>query len=91
MFFNPSVPSIDLYPTTISKVNTLLQLVLMGCTLAFPVFIPADLSSQKEMGQMILTGLHFIVSLTTISSGISYLIRNDTIKFIRFKRKHKRI
>ncbi|CAG8520896.1 8382_t:CDS:2, partial [Scutellospora calospora] len=37
-YFDMSIPSAEIRPTLISKVNTTLQLVLMGTTLASPVF-----------------------------------------------------
>ncbi|CAG8669022.1 14198_t:CDS:2, partial [Dentiscutata heterogama] len=37
-YFDISIPSAEVRPTLISKVNTALQLVLMGTTLASPVF-----------------------------------------------------
>ncbi|CAG8769365.1 1316_t:CDS:2, partial [Funneliformis caledonium] len=37
-YFDMSIPSAEVRPTLISKINTALQLTLMGVTLASPVF-----------------------------------------------------
>ncbi|CAD6575355.1 MAG: hypothetical protein TREMPRED_001362, partial [Tremellales sp. Tagirdzhanova-0007] len=36
-YFDPSIPSAEVKPTQISKVNTLLQLLLMGLTTVSPL------------------------------------------------------
>ncbi|KAK1925489.1 CDP-alcohol phosphatidyltransferase-domain-containing protein [Papiliotrema laurentii] len=64
-FFNPSIPSAEVKPTQISKINTALQLVLMGVTtvsplITYPIGVPLEY-------------LQWVVAGTTIWSGLSYV------------------
>lgn len=49
-YWDFSLPSAEVRPTTISKYNTFLQLALIGLTTAAPI-IPYDLSSQLTIMQ----------------------------------------
>lgn len=49
-YWDFSLPSAEVTPTTISKYNTALQLALVGLTAAAPV-LPVDLSSPLSMLQ----------------------------------------
>ncbi|KAI9638209.1 CDP-alcohol phosphatidyltransferase-domain-containing protein, partial [Dioszegia hungarica] len=64
-YFDPSLPSAEVKPTQISKVNTALQLVLMGVTTISPL-IPFPIASG-------LSALQWTVAGTTIWSGLSYI------------------
>ncbi|WWD17667.1 hypothetical protein CI109_102108 [Kwoniella shandongensis] len=64
-YFDPSMPSAEVKPTQISKINTLLQLILMGVTTVSPLLsfsIAAPLQA-----------LQWTVAGTTIWSGFSYV------------------
>ncbi|BGP07630.1 hypothetical protein JCM10049v2_003470 [Rhodotorula toruloides] len=63
-YWDFSIPSASVHPTTISKYNTFLQLVLVGASTVAPL-VPWDVS-------MPLTALQWIVAGTTIWSGLSY-------------------
>ncbi len=52
-FWNFSLPSAEVHPTTISKVNTALQLGLIGATVGMPLVDPA----QVAWAPAALTGL----------------------------------
>jgi len=68
-YWDFSLPSAEVRPTGISKVNTFLQLGLIGATmtgLAFP-------SLMGEMGRSALEASWWIVGGTTVWSGASYL------------------
>ncbi|OXC67995.1 hypothetical protein AYX13_03448 [Cryptococcus neoformans] len=66
-YFDFSIPSAQVTPTKISKINTLLQLILMGVTTISPLLsIPLTLPLQA---------LQWTVAGTTIWSGLSYIGR----------------
>jgi len=65
-YFDFKLPSAELRPSFLSKVNTALQLALMGASVAAPVFGFVD--------HIALQGLWYIVGGTTFSSGVSYII-----------------
>jgi cardiolipin synthase len=63
-YFSPATPSAEVKPTQISKINTALQLALMGVTTVSPLL--PDIS-------LFLLGLQWTVAGTTVWSGLSYL------------------
>ncbi|KAJ4022215.1 hypothetical protein NW752_000582 [Fusarium irregulare] len=73
-YWDFSLPSAEVRPTTISKYNTFLQLALVGVTTAAPI-ITADLTSA-------LTIMQYVVSATTIWSGASYIYTKDAVKIL---------
>ncbi|KAK6210215.1 Gti1/Pac2 family protein [Colletotrichum tabaci] len=73
-YWDFSLPSAEVRPTTISKYNTFLQLVLIGMTTAAPVF-SYDISTP-------LTIMQYIVAITTVWSGASYIYTKDAVKIL---------
>ncbi|RYP13508.1 hypothetical protein DL767_010693 [Monosporascus sp. MG133] len=73
-YWDFSLPSAEVRPTTISKYNTFLQLGLMGATMVNPL-IAADASAA-------MTVLQYTVAVTTIWSGLSYVFRKDAVKIL---------
>lgn len=73
-YWDFSLPSAEVRPTTISKVNTALQLLLMGTTTVSPL-LPLDLGLSLQ-------GLQCLVATTTIWSGASYLFTKDAVRVI---------
>ncbi|WVR06079.1 hypothetical protein IAU60_003107 [Kwoniella sp. DSM 27419] len=67
-YFDVSIPSAEVKPTQISKINTALQLLLMGLTTVSPLI------GSSVAG--LLTGLQWTVAGTTIWSGFSYIGRS---------------
>ncbi|RSH87960.1 uncharacterized protein EHS24_000483 [Apiotrichum porosum] len=65
-YLDLSVPTAEINATQISKVNTALQLVLMGATTVSPLISAAFVAPSLE-------ALQWIVAVTTIWSGVSYL------------------
>ncbi|VDL69824.1 unnamed protein product [Nippostrongylus brasiliensis] len=65
-FFNPEVSSMQVVPTMISKVNTVLQLSLIATCLSIPVFSLGDASASLSCG------LCWVTALTTVWSGLQY-------------------
>ncbi|KAI0339571.1 hypothetical protein BDW22DRAFT_1361116 [Trametopsis cervina] len=74
-YWDFSLPSAEVRPTTISKYNTALQLLLMGVTTVSPL-IPHDIHPALQ-------GLQVLVGITTIWSGASYLFTKDAVRVIR--------
>ncbi|KAL9473736.1 hypothetical protein ACSS6W_008116 [Trichoderma asperelloides] len=73
-YWDFSLPSAEVRPTTISKYNTFLQLALVGLTTAAPI-LSVDLAPT-------LTIMQYIVATTTIWSGASYVFSKDAIKIL---------
>ncbi|CAG9996641.1 unnamed protein product [Clonostachys byssicola] len=73
-YWDFSLPSAEVHPTTISKYNTVLQVGLIGITTAAPL-ITADISSA-------LTIMQYIVATTTVWSGASYIYSKDAVKIL---------
>ncbi|KAI1268452.1 CDP-alcohol phosphatidyltransferase [Xylariaceae sp. FL1019] len=70
-YWDFSLPSAEVRPTTISKYNTFLQLGLMGATMVAPV-VAVDVSTAMSAFQ-------YIVATTTIWSGLSYVFSKDAV------------
>ncbi|TRM57913.1 CDP-alcohol phosphatidyltransferase-domain-containing protein [Schizophyllum amplum] len=73
-YWDFSIPSAEVHPTMISKVNTALQLVLMGVTTVAPI-LPIDLADP-------LWYLQWTVAATTISSGLSYVFSKNAVRIL---------
>jgi cardiolipin synthase len=88
-YWDFSLPSAEVKPTTVSKVNTALQLLLVGSAMAMPV-LPEWLSGAWGVHEGVI-GLQYLVAATTVWSGIKYatessvtiLTRKDLEKRIR--------
>ncbi|TEB36597.1 hypothetical protein FA13DRAFT_1705905 [Coprinellus micaceus] len=73
-YWDMGLPSAEVRPTMVSKVNTALQLLLMGVTTTSPL-LPIDLD-------LALQGLQWTVATTTIWSGMQYLFSKDAVRII---------
>ncbi|RSL72367.1 hypothetical protein CEP54_000926 [Fusarium duplospermum] len=73
-YWDFSLPSAEVRPTTISKYNTFLQLALVGVTTAAPL-VGTDLTPA-------LTIMQYVVAGTTIWSGASYIYTKDAVKIL---------
>ncbi|KAF5875604.1 putative cdp-alcohol phosphatidyltransferase protein [Botrytis fragariae] len=73
-YWDFSLPSAEVHPTTISKYNTALQLGFIGATTALPLI-------TWDVG-IAMTGFQYLVATTTIWSGLSYIYTKDTIKIV---------
>ena len=74
-------------PTPVSKVNTLLQLLLLGGTLAVPVLGGGkggggEGAAQPTAATTALTGLQVVVAGTTAWSGLSYAWYADAVTIL---------
>lgn len=74
-YWNFSLPSAEVRPTTVSKYNTFLQLILVGLTTAAPL-MDIDLSLPLMI-------LQYIVAVTTMWSGLSYIFSKDAVKILK--------
>lgn len=73
-FWDPSLPSAEVRPTTISKFNTFLQLGLIGATMG--TMGVGGFEGMGEYGgsaQKVLEASWWIVGGSTILSGLSYV------------------
>ncbi|KAL7784654.1 CDP-alcohol phosphatidyltransferase domain-containing protein [Trichoderma ceciliae] len=73
-YWDFSLPSAEVRPTTISKYNTFLQLALVGLTTAAPL-LGVDLAPT-------LTIMQYVVATTTVWSGASYVFSRNAIKIL---------
>ncbi|KAK9886310.1 hypothetical protein WA026_015821 [Henosepilachna vigintioctopunctata] len=76
-YFDVTHATVQLAPTFISKVNTTVQLILVGTTLAAPVF--------HFVGHPFLEYLWYVTGFTTIAAGLSYVLSKNTYKYLRKK------
>ncbi len=74
-YWDFSLPSAEVRPTTISKYNTALQLGLMGMTTVAPVIPAVDLALPLGIMQG-------VVAVTTVWSGASYVYSKDAVKIL---------
>ncbi|KAK1835228.1 putative phosphatidyl synthase [Podospora conica] len=74
-YWDFSLPSAEVHPTTISKYNTFLQLGLMGATMVAPVLTGVEMAGALAVGQ-------YVVAATTVWSGASYVYSKDAVKIL---------
>ncbi|KAI5996755.1 CDP-alcohol phosphatidyltransferase-domain-containing protein [Pisolithus marmoratus] len=77
-YWNFSIPSAEVRPTTISKFNTAAQLALMFGTTVAPI-APVYLSAH-------LPKIQLLVAATTIWSGLSYVFSKDAVRIVSEER-----
>lgn len=88
-YWDFGLPSAEVHPTGISKLNTLLQLLLIGAATAYPL-VPAsvhevgvDVGALGEWHVRDLMGsAQGVVAGTTAWSGASYLYTRDAVKIL---------
>ncbi|KAJ5768873.1 cardiolipin synthase (CMP-forming) [Penicillium odoratum] len=88
-YWDFSLPSAEVKPTEISKINTALQLVLVGTAIGLPVLPEAFISAWHLSEAM--TGFQYLVAGTTIWSGLSYVLSNNAVKILSSEEIQKRI
>lgn len=89
-YWDFSLPSAEVHPTTMSKFNTFLQIVLIGATLAVPVVhgYPQDLGVMSSLNlsttvvESLLTYFQYVVAGTTVWSGLSYAYLKNAVKIL---------
>ncbi|KAL2871320.1 cardiolipin synthase [Aspergillus lucknowensis] len=88
-YWDFSLPSAEVKPTGISKINTALQLLLVGSAMALPVAPEAFLDAWNLREAM--TAFQYLVAATTIWSGLSYVFSKDAVKILSKEEVQKRI
>ncbi|KAF8541328.1 CDP-alcohol phosphatidyltransferase-domain-containing protein [Trichophaea hybrida] len=76
-YWDFSLPSAEVHPTTISKLNTALQLGLIGACMASPLI---GASGEWEV---VLQAMQYTVATTTVWSGLSYVFSKDAVKILK--------
>ena len=79
-YWDFSLPSAEVRPTEISKINTLLQFLLVADAVLLPVLPVSLVESWNLWG--VLEGWMALVAGTTVWSGLSYIFTKDAIRFI---------
>ncbi|KAI9371482.1 phosphatidyl synthase [Aspergillus egyptiacus] len=88
-YWDFSLPSAEVKPTGISKINTALQLLLVGSAMALPVLPETFLDAWHLKEAM--TAFQYLVAATTIWSGLSYVFSKDAVKILSKEEVQKRI
>jgi len=89
-YWDFSLPSAEVHPTTVSKYNTFLQLILIGSTLALPVVTHggayAGLLQNIHLDDATLhqgiSYFQWLVAGTTAWSGLSYAFLKNVVTFL---------
>lgn len=91
-YWDFSIPSAEVHPTTVSKWNTFLQLGLIGSMVTLPVLTDAVLPGAWTASDMqsIVQGFQYVVAGTTLWSGASYLWRKDAVRILGTNEELKR-
>jgi cardiolipin synthase (CMP-forming) len=90
-YWDFSLPSAEVHPTTVSKYNTFLQLILLGATTALPL-VSAD-SHHLYLGGLApaiegadigtaMTAFQILVAGTTAWSGMSYAFLKNAVRIL---------
>ncbi|OAP57549.1 CDP-diacylglycerol-glycerol-3-phosphate 3-phosphatidyltransferase [Fonsecaea erecta] len=79
-YWDFSLPSAEVHPTEISKINTLLQLLLVGNAMLLPVLPAAFVEAWNLWGVM--EGWYYLVAGTTVWSGLSYLGNKQAVRIL---------
>ncbi|CUS08405.1 unnamed protein product [Tuber aestivum] len=77
-YWDFSLPSAEVRPTTISKLNTALQLGLIGACMAHPFMV-----AMVPDWDVALQVMQYTVATTTIWSGLSYVYSKDAVKILK--------
>ena len=90
-YWDFSLPSAEVHPTTVSKYNTFLQLVLIGSTLALPVIttggqyagLPETILGLGDATlHQFMTYYQWLVAGTTAWSGLSYAFLKKAVTIL---------
>lgn len=79
-YWDFSLPSAEVKPTEISKVNTFLQLLLVGAGMALPI-VPAGLVEAWHLAKAF-DAFQYVVAATTAWSGLSYVYSKNAFKIL---------
>jgi cardiolipin synthase len=79
-YWDFSLPSAEVHPTEISKINTFLQLLLVGNAMVLPV-LPGVWVDLWNLGG-VFEGWCYLVAGTTVWSGLSYVGNSKAVKIL---------
>jgi cardiolipin synthase (CMP-forming) len=79
-YWDFSLPSAEVHPTEISKINTLLQILFVGSAMTLPVLPEAVVTAWNLGG--VFEGFQYLVAGTTFWSGASYIYSKDAVKIL---------
>lgn len=79
-YWDFSLPSAEVHPTEISKINTFLQLLLIGNAMVLPVLPESLVAAYNLTG--IFEGWMYLVAGTTVWSGLSYIGNKSAVKIL---------
>ncbi|KAI1628799.1 phosphatidyl synthase [Exophiala viscosa] len=82
-YWDFSLPSAEVHPTEISKINTFLQLLLIGNAMLLPVLPEALVHAYNLTG--VFEGWSYLVACTTVWSGLSYIGNREAVKILSSK------
>ncbi|KAE8142139.1 CDP-alcohol phosphatidyltransferase-domain-containing protein [Aspergillus pseudotamarii] len=88
-YWDFSLPSAEVKPTTISKVNTALQLLLVVIISSYCLSPPFTLPILRALQGNSMSG--YLVAATTIWSGMSYVFSRDAVKILTKEEVQKRL
>ncbi|RVX71786.1 hypothetical protein B0A52_04185 [Exophiala mesophila] len=87
-YWDFSLPSAEVHPTEISKINTFLQLLLVGNAMLLPVLPTTLVETWNLVG--VFEGWCGLVATTTIWSGLSYIGNKDAVKILSKEESERR-
>lgn len=79
-YWDFSLPSAEVRPTQLSKINTGLQLLAVGLYTVDPLLLTKGIDIHGLAG---LEGFSYLVAATTIWSGLSYIWSKDAVKILK--------
>ncbi|KAG0678520.1 hypothetical protein C6P40_004751 [Pichia californica] len=86
-YWDFSIPSAEVHPTMISKINTALQMLYLGSMMIKPVFLfyLSDQFGAETISFFLqyIQGLEITVAVTTLWSGLSYVFSKKAVKFVK--------
>jgi cardiolipin synthase len=89
-YWDFSLPSAEVHPTTVSKYNTLLQLILIGSSIALPVVTAGgqyagllqNIGFSDAALYQIMRYYQWLVAGTTVWSGLSYAYLKNAVTIL---------
>ncbi|CDR37901.1 CYFA0S01e18932g1_1 [Cyberlindnera fabianii] len=81
-YWDFSIPSAQVYPTTISKYNTGFQMLYIAAAVVKPVLLTVIDSSFISTVDTAFDLFGYLVATTTILSGLGYLFSKDAVKIL---------
>ncbi|KAF2866624.1 hypothetical protein BDV95DRAFT_611676 [Massariosphaeria phaeospora] len=96
-YWDFSLPSAEVHPTTVSKLNTFLQLLLIGTTMCVSLLHDAAATASAAGGLLLavqellggpegvarlVAGGQVVVAATTVWSGLEYAVKREAVKIL---------